>query len=628
MKFQLKRLIVALILSGSCFLATFLWSKSQMRVSSKDGSDWLAQVAETEEDTRKKFASSLQWLPLEKGDYLFDGDTVRTSDMSEVTILFNDDRKIRVDSNSTFVIQKSNDEIALDLKEGSVFVDAKSLADTKDTKSLVIVADNKKVDLTGAKAQISKGKDKTTQLNILEGKMQIRDDKGNVKDLNAGQAATLNQKETKIREEIKIISPRLTKDDDETTLIYYIDPDGDSTVAFRWNGASKADESVLLLGDSKNTMKERAVAPLGREAINLSLTPGNYYWQLITRNPANKQKTHESTLFKLQVQSRFSVMVLAPKNEEVFLYDTTPIVVGLKWQKPAVFKSLVLEVSKSPTMSGEFIINNRNVSNAQDFNLNVSTPGDYFWRIATKYEDMERPIYTKIQKFRVVKKEPPKPPPTLTWLTTQEKQFFVEKPVIKLAWDALTRKEEIAKWKLEITNTQDKNILSRELTDLSFTNDQIAIGSYKVTIEPFDKNGLSMGKTAPKTIDIAELPLPRAPVINSQNVKRNQNTNRYYFENGIINLQWDYQPVAKSYEVEIYSPTTNKTERVASGKNSLQYSGATMGLSPGAYQVKVTPLDQHNRRGPASETFEFEVPSFTTMSAPKLKNLNIKQSGQ
>lgn len=137
-----------------------------------------------------------------------------------------------------------------------------------------------------------------------------------------------------------------------------------------------------------------------------------------------------------------------------------------------------------------------------------------------------------------------------------------------------------------------------------------------------------MGKTAPKTIDIAELPLPRAPVINSQNVKRNQNTNRYYFENGIINLQWDYQPVAKSYEVEIYSPTTNKTERVASGKNSLQYSGATMGLSPGAYQVKVTPLDQHNRRGPASETFEFEVPSFTTMSAPKLKNLNIKQSGQ
>lgn len=628
MKFQLRRLFWAFFLSGSCFLATFLWSKSLVKNTSNEGSDKLAQVTDAVEDTRKKFSSSLQWLPLEKGDYLFDGDTVKTADGSAVTIRFNDDSLIKVDSNSTFVIQKSNDEIALDLKEGSVFVDAKSATDTKTSKSLVILADNNKVDLNGSKSQISKSKNSTTQLNILEGKTQIRGKDGKVKDLNSGQAATLSKGDTKIQEEIKIISPRLTKDDDETTLIYYIDPDGDANVSFKWKGIARNEEASLVIGDSKNSMKERAVASPGKEFINTPLAPGNYYWQLHARAPGSKKTTHESTVYKLQVQSRFSVMVLAPKNDEIMIYDNVPLNVNLKWQKPATFKSLVLEVSKQPTMTGEFVVNNRNVSNAQDFNLNITVPGDYYWRIATKYEDMERPIYTKIQKFRVLKKEPPKPPPILTWLTTQEKQYFLDKPIINLMWDATTRKDEIVKWKLEIFDAQNKNIVSRDVNELEFTNDQIIPGIYKAIVEPFDKNGVSMGKSIPKNIEIAELPLPKAPILNSQNIKRNQTTSKYYFENGVISLQWDYQPMAKTYEVEIYSPTTNKTERVLSGKNSLQYSGTTMGLVPGAYQAKVIPIDQYKRRGPASELFEFEVPSSTTMSAPKLKNLNIKQSGQ
>ena len=197
-----------------------------------------------------------------------------------------------------------------------------------------------------------------------------------------------------------------------------------------------------------------------------------------------------------------------------------------------------------------------------------------------------------------------------------------------VSWDALTRKEDIARWKLEIFNSEAKNILSREQVELKFVNDQMQAGQYKVTLEPFDKNGVSMGKIGPKNIELLEMPLPKAPVISSQNIKRNQNTNKYYFENGIVNLQWDFQSIVRSYEVEIYSPVTNKVEKVISRQNIFQYSGSMSGLNPGSYQVKVTPIDQHNRRGPSSEAFEFEVPNFTTMSAPKLKNLNIKQSGQ
>jgi hypothetical protein len=431
-----------------------------------------------------------------------------------------------------------------------------------------------------------------------------------------------------VQEEIKIISPSIKKESDKTILIYYIDPDTDTTVSFRWKGTPKNDETVLIIGNNKDNLKEKELIPPGKENINTILAPGNYVWKLVSRNPGSKKVTYDSAIYKLSVQSRYSVLVTAPKNDEVIIYDSVPLNVALKWQKPNAFKSLTLDVSKSPTMTDNFIINSRNVSNAQEFALTINSEGDYYWRVATKYEDMERPIYTKIQKFRVVKKEPPKPPPSLTWGNTQEKQFYVDKPTMTITWDALTRKEDVAKWKLEVLNAEAKPILTREMRELKFVNDQIQPGTYKVTIEPFDKNGISMTKTAPKNIEILEMPLPKAPVINNQVVKRNQNTNKYYFENGVVNLRWDYQSTVGSYEVEIYSPVTNKIEKVASKNSSLTYSGAMSGLNPGTYKVKVTPIDYYNRRGPSSESFEFEVPNFTTMSAPKLKNLNIKQSDQ
>lgn len=629
MKFQLRRIFWAFFLSGSCFLATFMWARSQVKVVNNTGSDRLAQVTSTTDDSRKKLSASLQWLPLETADWLYDGDTVRTSDRSEVEIRFEDGRSIKVDSNSTFVIQKTNDEISLDLKEGSVFVDAKSITESKASSNLVIKSDDNKLDLNGAKAQISKNKNMKTQLNILEGKTQFRDKDGKIlKDITSGQAVTLDKQTVEVKEEIRIISPSITKENDKTTLIYYIDPDADATVSFKWKGMPKTDESILLIGESKGTLKERELIQPGKDSANTLLPVGNYYWQLMARNPTSKKNTYESSIYKLQVMNRYSVLVLAPKNDEVFVFDNIPINVSLKWQKPSSFKSIFLEVSRTPTMNGDFVVNNRNVSNAEEFVFKMTGPGEYYWRIATKYEDMDRPIYTKIQKFRVVKKEPPKPPPTLTWSNTQEKQYFLEKPTMVISWDALTRKEDIAKWKLDVVDAQSKNVFSRELTDIRFTYDQIQPGQYKVTLEPYDKNGLSLGKTSPKPIEILEMPLPKAPTINSQNVKKNNNTNKYYFENGVVNLQWDSQSTVRTYEVEIYSPSSNKSEKIVSSRNFLQYSGTTNGLSPGAYQVKVTPVDQHNRRGPSSESFEFEVPNFTTMSAPKLKNLNIKQSGQ
>lgn len=633
MKFQIRRLLWAFFLSGSCFLGTFLWSRSTQKNEVRYGAEPLAQVKNSLNNSQKKLVSSLQWLPLETGDSLFDGDTIKTSEKSQVEIIFGDaSSSLKVDGNTTFVIQKSKDEINLDLKEGSIVVDAKSTQPQGSTAvaqpAIVLMADDKKLDLKGSKSQISKNKDSQVKLNILEGKTRVKNSDGSIKDLTSGNAVVLSKNEIKIKEEIKILSPNIIRQGDKTAFNYFVSSEGNQSVNFKWRNPHGKEETLLLTGPSKKQLKEIAVIPVGGDSIKANLPLGENYWQLITRDPSSKKITYESTLYRIYVQTKSSATLLFPKPDEVIFYDRLPYNVITKWQRPESAKSMNLEVSTSPNMSIDAIVLNQTVTNVTQFSLSFKAEGDYYWRISTRYDEIDRPIYSKVQKFKLSKKEPPKPPPVLTWLTTQEKQLYGDKPIMDLTWMAQTRKDDIAGWKIEVFDSKNTSLLKQDLKESKFQSNQISDGLYKIFLEALDKNGVSLTKIGPKNIEIAPYPLPTAPKINTSLLKKNVNNNQFYFENGIINLSWDNQPNMGTYEVEVFNLKSNRSQTLKTSKNNLQYSEGMTGLSPGNYQIKIVPVDRFNRRGPASDNFDFEVPSSTSMSAPKLKNLSIKASGQ
>lgn len=640
MNSNFRRLIWAFFLSGSCFLATFLWSNAQKKRSSIEGKEKIAEVTYISEDSKKKLAQSLQWLPISTGDTLFDGDSIRTSDKSEVKISFEDGRSILVDAGSTIVIQKTKGEIALDLVEGSLYVDAKqtsaNLAEDKDkskTKNeIVFKSDKSKFTLDGSKTVLTKNKGQQAQVNILEGQGKFNDSSGQTKELTKGQSVTLTNQGIQNNIDIKIISPSLTKGQDQLSQIYYINPEGDSTVRFKWKGFPKNQEVVLLTGSSKKTMTEKEVVAPGRDSANTLLNLGTHYWQLVSRDPGTKAKMHSSTVYKIDVLSRYPAIVLAPENNKIYESEAPTQNVTLQWQKPQDYKSIKLELSSHPQLLEQFmVLKNINVSQVQEYLVKDLKEGDYYWRLSTKYEDSDTAFQTKIQKFTVkhLIKEPPKPPPVLSWSKTQDKQFYLNQPSIDLSWEALTRKEDITNWKIELVGQNNESVLKQQVQATSLKSNITGPGKFIAYIEALDKNGASLGKLPPKTIDVTEFPLPKAPVLTNAEMKRNAKTNKIYFENGVVQLQWNYQQVVKEYEVELNSSLEGENQKITLGKNNLEYKGKSgTGLTPGQYQLKITPIDQHNRRGPSSESFEFEVPKSTSLSAPKLKNLNIKQNSE
>ncbi|MCK6597879.1 MAG: FecR family protein [Bdellovibrionaceae bacterium] len=636
MKTNFRRLFWAFFLSGSCFIATFLWSNAQEKKFQITDKNKIAQVTYTNEDARKKIARSLQWLPISSGDTLYDGDSIRTSDKSEVKISFDDGKSIVVDSGSTIVIQKNKSEISLDLVEGSLYVDAKQTVatdgdDRKTNKSEIIFrSDKNKFNLDGTKTILSKNKGQQTQVNILDGQAKFNDSSGKVKELSKGQSLTVTQNGIKTNLEIKIISPSLFKPGDQLSQVYFINPEADPTVRFKWKGFPKEQEISLLIGDSKKNMVEKANLPVASDSVNTLLPLGTYYWQLISKDPKTKNKLHSSSVYKLEIHSRYPPIILAPENNKIYEVETLPLGVNLKWQKPQDVKSVFLELSNHPQMLSSFLIlKNINVSQVQDYLVKDLKEGDYYWRLSTKYHDSDLSFQTKIQKFSIKKliKEPPKPPPVLAWTKTPEKQFYLSQPSIELNWEAQTRKNEITQWKIEVLNQNNESV-AQQVSELNQFKVQLtASGRYIAYVEALDKAGQSMAKLSPRSIEISEFPLAKAPIFKIEDLKRNQLTNKVYFENGILDVQWNNQPIVKEYEIELIAKKSNDTEKLNSNKNRFEYRGKNgTGLTPGSYELVVTPIDQHDRRGPASESFEFEVPSQTSLSAPKLKNLNIKQS--
>lgn len=640
MNSNFKRLIWAFVLSGSCFLATFLWSNAQNKRASIEGKEKIAEVTYISEISKKKLAQSLQWLPISSGDGLFDGDSIRTSDKSEVKISFEDGRSILVDAGSTIVIQKSKGEIALDLVEGSLYVDAKQSNEvagevkdkTKAKSEIVFKSDKSKFTLDGSKTVLSKAKGQQAQVNILEGQGKFNDASGQTKEISKGQSVTLTNQGLQNNIDIKIISPSLTKGDDQLSQLYYINPEGDSTVRFKWKGFPKNQEVALLTGSSKKTLTEKEVIAPGRDSANTLLNLGTHYWQLVSRDPGSKTNIHSSTIYKVEILSRYPAIILSPENNKIYESEAPAQNITLQWQKPQDYKSIKLELSTNPQMLEQYmVLKNVNVSQVQEYLVKDLKDGDYYWRLSTKYDDSDTPFQTKIQKFTVKRliKEPPKPPPVLAWIRTPDKQLYLNQPVIDLTWEAQTRKEDIANWKVELVGQNNESVLKQQVQTPTLKSNIANPGKYIAYVEALDKNGVSLGKLPAKAIEVSEFPLPKAPVFTSTDLKRNAKSNKVYFENGVIQLQWNYQSIVKEYEVELLSSLEAENQKVMIGKTNFDYKGKSgTGLTPGQYQIKITPIDQHNRRGPSSENFEFEVPKSTSLSAPKLKNLNIKQNSE
>lgn len=602
MKKEWKRLLIAALSSSSVFVVTWYWYQATDNHNSSHGNEKpLAYVGKVVEDIQRRPSSRLLWQLVNTGEPLYNGEAIRTSERGEVRIQFVDsDRYLDLEPESLIVIKKSEGEIALDLMEGSLFVNAKAGSSDANAPGLVLNSANGKVDLSQASASLSKGKGTSVDVQVVEGKASIKGSDGQKKDL------TTNT-------EVKIISPLPQKP-------IAMDAESPQDIPFQWSGFPKNTQVSLWVGPTRKQLKELNKAPLNESKIMASLPFGRHYWKLVASSPEGKVVA-ESTIYRTEVLARYAATVIFPTADAEIPATKTPFDLTFKWQKGDDTRQTSLEVWADPTLKQK--IATQTFKNEESFMVPALKPGTYYWRMTSFFKDSEKPILGKVQKFsvkaaqEVQAKIEPKPivPVDVKFTIPEAKytQYYVEKPSLDLSWKA-DKASEVVSWKVKLQeeNADPASASTVEVKDTKFTAPLTKPGRYIASIEAVNKDGKILGSTKSDILTISPLPLLQAPKLVPEEGPLQASLD------GRTQLEWRKIEGAKAYWL-----TIRKNGKELKRTKYTTNNTALKNLLPGEYEVEVTALDSYGRESEQGTVRKLVVPDKSNVKAPTLKKIKV-----
>lgn len=600
MKKQWKRLLIAALSSSSVFAVTWYWYQStDHRISSHGNEKPLAYVGKVVEDIQRRPASRLLWQLVNTGEPLYNGEAIRTSERGEVRIQFVDsDRYLDLEPESLIVIKKSEGEIALDLMEGSLFVNAKAGGGEANAPGLVLNSANGKVDLSQASASLSKGRGNSVDVQVLEGKASIKGSDGQSKDLTSGS-------------EIRIITPIPAKP-------IAMDAESLQPIPFQWQGFPANTQVSLWVGASRKQLKEFVKVPLNQSQTMASLPFGRHYWKLVATSTEGKVVT-ESPIYKTEVLARYAPTVVFPTADAEIPATTTPFDMTFKWQKGDDTRQTTLEVWSDANLKQK--VTSKSFSNEESFVVPALKPGTYYWRMASYYLDSDKPVLGKVQKFAVkpadeVKLEPPPLVPVQVNFTipeTQFTQYYVETPRVGLSWK-VDKAEQVSTWRVKLLeeNADPASAASLEVKDTKLTTPVTKPGRYIASIEALNKDGQVLGTTTSQTLTVAPLPLLQAPLFVPA-----EGTLQAAMD-GRTQLEWIKVEGAKEYWLTIRRDG-KQLKRTKYTANST----ALKNLLPGEYEVEISATDNYGRASEQGPVRKLLVPDKSNVKAPTLKKIKV-----
>lgn len=614
MRSQWKRLAVAAGLSLSCAGGTLLWYYGTENKIAGSGETPLAQVSRVGDEVLRRPPTRLLWQAVNTGDNLYNGETIRTSNRGELRIQFEDGRYIDLEPDSLIVLQKSKGEISLDLMEGSLFVNAKAgdgATGAGAAPGLVLNSKNGKVDLTGASASLSKGSGDRLDVQVLEGKATIQGADGKEKELSSGKSSSIGANGVQFdNSTLTVLSPIANQP-------YFMNPDDEKPVLFRWRGYPANWKISVMAGPTRKDLKEiGATEKPGDAEIHTKLPLGKHWWKFVAKDPATGQVMTESPVSRVDLQARFAPTVVFPLADADIPVERAPFNMTFKWQKPDEATRVQLEVAQDEDMKKT--VANRAFTGEDQFVLPNLNEGTYYYRMSASYDGSEKPVVGKVQKFTVAKlAELRKEPVQIVWTLPEEKlnQPFVQTPQLEFTWEAKNRQEDIVGYRVNLAdeNTSEAEPFRMEAKEPKARAAVPAAGRYIASVEALDKNGKVIGVSEPVKLAATELPLIGSPVLQPATGVLQSGLD------GRTELKWETVQGAKEYHLTIQ----DKNGKELAKKKYDGTSANLKNLMPGEYTVKVEAVDGYGRTGAQAVPRTLVVPDHSGLKAPTLKKIQV-----
>lgn len=441
----LDTFVVLLTLSVAGFFGYTFW-KDLNSTATRSDKEKIAIITFKNRIAQRKFDDRVVWERIDKSTPLYNGDLVRTADLAEAVITFNDGSEVNIYENTMIQVYYSEFEgLQIDLDSGNLQVDSSDKG-----KVQLTLGDGSKVSAGGGTslATNSKAGSGASTVAVRSGSAVVTGATGQAEEISSGETLSVKENGAISKKPVTVVSiPPEFK-------VLNVEG-GNVPVKLEWNSSDKNQPVIVQTSKKKDFSKiieEKTV--LSKSDSLVSVSEGTIYWRVF-------QKGHEdeASQGKISVADAKPLNLLSPVDSGTIKFRNRNPVLNFRWEGNDYAKQYLFQVSSTPDMKNPIAaISTENTS----IQLDTLGSGEWWWQV-TPYYELNSIGYTgssAIASFSIEKNEG-LAPPLLSVPLQNADIHYKERPDINFSW-----KSDInANYELLVSEDKDfKDILLRRNT--------------------------------------------------------------------------------------------------------------------------------------------------------------------
>jgi hypothetical protein len=352
----------------------------------------------------RRFQDRSIWDRLRKDSAVYNGDFIRTSELSQASVSLSGGGLIGISENSLVRIFVEAGVSRIDFSRGSVSVHA------GETEGLTLSFGGNQIKTaagTVVTLDAGTGEEEVFNIQVIEGNASLVSP-AEERELVAGTTVSLNAEGTEHEEaavRLSVIEPP-----PESRFITLVD---DTTpVEFVWNSSAASPEAPVRIEISRNrdfhsllTLWEGPAAGSGSlSSHSVEIPPGIWWWRL-----SSPEEEGEEVIRQLIVVHTPPPKPVSPAPEAVYYYLTEPPELRFQWETPEEALYYVLEAADNPDIKDPVLLTEVRHNSLIYSGL---VGGRWYWRVTPVFSAAYRGTApaSPVVPFTIVRGDPPVQP--------------------------------------------------------------------------------------------------------------------------------------------------------------------------------------------------------------------------
>ncbi len=379
-KSTIADVLTVLLCFAGIFICLTLFYDSFNRSFTKMNEEPIGTITFKYKSAQRKLTDRVLWDRVQQNTPIYDGDIIRTADLSEATITFLDGNVINLYEQSLVQVHYDETGASVDFSAGGIAIDTASTGEglslTSSGSVVVLEADSALIaslDANIVNGQVEEGSTAPIILQVTEGSA-IFTEPEQLQGTTVSQGSTValsSAGELLEAPLVSVFSPALNAK--------YLRVGAESVpVVVTWSVPPESAEAYTfeLSRDEDFLQIEQRQDVSNINTLNLDLTDGQWYWRIYTGNP------EEGNTGKFRVLEASLPNTIVPSLNEEYGYTTKAPSIRFQWAEDVYASEWLFEVSDNEQMTNPHV---SLVTTQTTTVINTLEEGSWYWQVTPVY---------------------------------------------------------------------------------------------------------------------------------------------------------------------------------------------------------------------------------------------------